>query len=462
MKIGKERIKGLVQRNIASGLAYYWYPDPRERAAGWKSLALGNDLGAAIEKARARNNKVAEWKSGGASPTWVRRYNRPQTYAALLDRFEKEKLPGLAANTQRTLKTEIRRHREWAGKHPVAWITPQRVRALKLALCPQADQVPKLLREGHRDIPGHSHAFRMLCAGRDIFTWATRPSIAAAASNPFADFELPKPPPRQQLWDRECETAFAAAAGSLGWHSIGFALRMAINFGQREADMLALTRSHWREITIEQLDGDRDLYAALASPHGPDAGKAMGFYLGQAKGRTAANPGGVQVGVPIAGDMRDAVEAMVAAAADRATARAAGGAVVPFTAMHLIVRDKMAEGWRGRDMTGEKWSQRDFIEKVALVRAHAVKTAREAGDMDLATRLEQLQFLDTRRTCVTRLADLGMSTATIAARTGHSLKTVENILKTYLVRTVAQAGRGSVAMLADERRRRDSEKTASG
>lgn len=464
MKIGKEDYPGFVMKPLRSGMYYGWDASPRLRRAGWKAFKFeAADLVAALALWKVQDDKIKQWEAGGASPRSVKAYSQKQTFGALLDRYEREHLIGLATNTQRTSKPLIADLRTWAAKHPVAWITPQRVRALKLALCPQADQIPRLLRDGYRDIPGHSQAFKRLCMGRDIFAWAKRPSIGLAATNPFEDFELPKPPPRNQLWDRECEAAFTAAADDLGEHSIGFALRLAINFGQREADLLALTRSNWREITLEQLDGDRELYQALASETGPNAGKVMGFYLGQGKGKTAANPKGVQIGVPIAGNMRMEVEASIADATARAAEQARGGTAIAFTAMHLIVRDKVAANWSKRIAVGSKWAQRDFIEKVATVRDHAAKTAREAGDEELAERIEALQFLDTRRTCVTRLADLGMSAATIAGRTGHSLKTVENILKVYLVRTVAQAGRGTVALLADEqRRRRDQDEKKEG
>lgn len=468
MKIGKKRIKGLRQRDIATGLAYYWQPTAVEAKAGWRGLALGQELAPAIERAEQRNAEIEKWREGGAAPEAIQRFTIPKTCGHLFDRYEREHLIGLADNTQRVNKSQLSVLREWTtpasgpmkgipGGHPIKWITPARVRALKLALCPDADKVPNMLRKGARDIPGHSVAFKLLCMGREVFSWGMRPSVGLVTANPFEAFELPKPPPRDQLWTRDAEAAFVAAADALGYPGIGFALRLALNFGQREADILALTRSNWREITIEMLDMDRELYAALASDHGPDAGKVMGMFLGQGKGKTAANPAGVQVAVPIAGAMREEVEAQIAAATARARQAALLGKPISFNAMHLIVRDKNADGWRGKDMTGTKWSQRDFIDKVAQVRAHAAATVRAAGDEDLAERIEGLQFLDTRRTCVTRLADLGMSAAIIAGRTGHSLKTVENILKTYLVRTTVQAGRGTVAMLADERRRRDPE-----
>lgn len=451
MKIGKERIKGFVMKPLASGTMYYgWEPSPAERKAGWKSMKIeAEDLGRAIEAARKRNEEVATWRDGGAKPSAIKRYNAPQTWGAVLDRYEREKLPALAANSRRVDQTQLNLLREWAGKHPLGWITRARVRKLRNEICPQADAVPALLREGVRDIPGHNPAFKLLSKGREVWSWWNdHPENGRPIANPFERFGLPKPPARDQLWDYDAEAAFVASAATLGWHSIGFALELANVWGQREADILNVRAANWREVTLAELDMQRDLHAALANPAGPDAGKAMGFGIVQRKTR-ARNA------VPIAGEMRERVELLIAAARKRVLAHKAAGTPVPIGATNLIVRDFTGDKWRGRDMTGEPWSQRDFIEKFGIIRAHAAAQAREQGNEDLAERLEGLEFRDARRTCVTRLANLGMSVPTIAAITGHSIKTVERIIETYLVRTAAQAGRGIVALLGAERARKE-------
>lgn len=449
MKIGKETIPGLVQRNIASGLAYYWYSSPRQRKANWKSLALGQDLAAAIGAAKKRNAEIEAWEAGGARPRAVKAFTAAQTFAALLDRYETEKLVGLADNTQRTAQTDLDKLRTWAGKHPVAFITRSRVRALKLAICPDADRVPNLVRDGQRNIPGHNQAFKLLSKGREVFSWAIdHPDGRLALHNPFERFELAKPPPRDQIWEADAIAAFSAAASSLGWPSIDFALRLACNYGQREADLLSLDPTRWREISLQQLRMDREAYAALAGTHGPDKGKVMGLYTRQSKTRR-------WVGVPIAGTMRDEVEAAVAAARARASAAVAEGQPIQLVVARLIARDRTGKKWRGADMTGKPWSQRDFIEKVGEIRTHAANAARKAGNGDLADRIDDLVFHDTRRTCVVTLGELGMEDSAISARTGQKLETIKKILETYMPRTEAMAARGTIAMLGAETRRRD-------
>jgi len=461
MKIGKQDYPGFVMKPLGSGIHYRWEPSPRLRRAGWKGFKLeAESLPDALRLWQAQHDKILAWEAGGEKPRQVKAYSAPQTFGAVLDRYEREKLVSLADSSQRVDQTQLNHLREWAGKQPLQWITRARVRALKLAICPDADKLPKLIRDGARDIPGHNQAFKLLSKGREVFSWwIDHPENNQPRLNPFERFDLPKPPARDQLWSYEAEAAFAAAADALGFPSIGFALELACIWGQREADILKVQTGNWRQLTLPELDMQRDLHDALASDHGPDAGKVMGFSHVQNKGR-------VRNAVPIAGEMRDRVEARVAAARARAAAALREGRPVPFGALHLIAREQpeiadpegkpadFAAAKRRREAAERPWNQDEFIRKFAQVRAKAVETAITQGNPDLAAELAALEFRDARRTCVTRLANLGMSVPTIAAITGHSIKTVERIIETYLVRTAAQAGRGIVALMGAERQRR--------
>ena len=53
--------------------------------------------------------------------------------------------------------------------------------------------------------------------------------------------------------------------------------------------------------------------------------------------------------------------------------------------------------------------------------------------------LSHLRFHDLRGTAITRLANAGATTPEIASISGHSLQSVDNILKHYLVHTDKQA-----------------------
>lgn len=71
------------------------------------------------------------------------------------------------------------------------------------------------------------------------------------------------------------------------------------------------------------------------------------------------------------------------------------------------------------------------------------------GNLDLAERLEGLQFRDLRRTCIVALGVLGLNDYQIASITGHKQETIKRILEVYMPRTEAAAARGVVARIGD-------------
>jgi Phage integrase family len=79
---------------------------------------------------------------------------------------------------------------------------------------------------------------------------------------------------------------------------------------------------------------------------------------------------------------------------------------------------------------------------------------------EIATSAElptELQFRDLRRTAVVRLAEAGCSVPEIAAITGHSLRTANYILETYLPRNTTMA-QNAIARLEDYRTRTQGER----
>ncbi len=417
MKVGKESIRGLTQKNTAGGIRYYWEPTPTQRKAGWKTITLAPDLAGAITAANARNLEIETWKNGGASPRLVKRYVKAQTFGAILDRYEREKLVTMAASTRRVDATAIRRLREWAGDQPIAWITRARVKALRDAM----------MKHAVLNGPGHAPAFHTLTTLRKIFTWAID-ELELGIANPAERFGLAMPAPRDQVWETDARELFSKAATAAGWHSVGFAVRLGAYYAQREADILGLTRASWREVSLRQLGMNEQMYEALKSDHGPDAGKVMGLYVKQGKTNR-------WVGVPVEGTMRDEIEATIAAATERA--KAGDSKLAQLAAARLVAHDR----------TGKPWRQREFIERVSDVRAAAAELARNQGNEDLATRIADLEFRDLRRTCVVTMGELGMDDAAISAITGHKLETIKRILETYMPRTEAMAARGVVARI---------------
>lgn len=415
MKIGRERIAGLTQRNTAGGLRYYWEPNPGQRKAGWKTITLPVDLADAIAAAKKRNDDIANWKDGGARPKAIQRYVKKATFGHVLARYRKEKMSKLGAETQKVDKYAIDKLEAWAGDQTITYITRARVRALRDAMCP-----------GGPGTPGHHPAYAALKKGRAIFAWAMAEMEDQVTSNPFENFGLPAPDPRQVVWEPDDVEAFCAMADELELHSVGLAVRIGTYTGQREGDILKLTTADWREVTLRQLRFDKDLHAQLASDHGPDAGKVMGIRILQSKGKR-------WIGTPIEGSLRDEMEAAIAAAKDRNK----GKEVAAIAAARILIKEA----------NGKPWEQKDFIRTVKTVRDAAIARAKKLGDLARAQRLDTLQFRDLRRTCVVTLGELGMDDAGISAITGHTLATIKKILEVYMPRTEAMAARAIVARI---------------
>lgn len=113
--------------------------------------------------------------------------------------------------------------------------------------------------------------------------------------------------------------------------------------------------------------------------------------------------------------------------------------------------------YRGRPYT-EDW----FAEIFAKIRAKcAEKIAAELGELKEGHPLYgfgKLIFKDLRHTAVTRLAEAGCKTPTIASITGHSFRTCEAIVDRYNIRTSKMARKGFDLRLAAEQPKKEGTK----
>ena len=412
-------VKGLRGKKTAGGIRYYWEPNGPQRKAGWEPLKFGFDLVAAVKGSEARNLEIEGWRAGGAKPAAVKKIVKRQTFGAMLKAYREQRLPMLAASTQRTAKTPLDRLEAWAGDMPCGWVTRQRVRKLRDAIAPFD---PETKTYGGL---GHQAAFHVLEQGRTVCKWGE--AEGWLESNPFTAFGLGKPPPRQIIWEDHHRQAFVDAAIALDppLPSVALAIEIGLYIGQRQADVLKLSRSSWKPIPERKFRNRPDLYhqllqdPAAIDPNGPNPGEVMGLYVRQ--GKTSRH-----VGIPIEGDMRRRIEAAI-------------GANITSTAIVVCER------------TGQPWAQDNFQHNIVRVRDKAIELATKAGDADLAAELAVLQFKDLRRSCVVVLGELGLEPGNISGVTGHKLATIMSILETYMPRTEAMAAGAVVARLEDRR-----------
>lgn len=430
--MAKIRIPFLVEKPNRDGTSsWHWQPSKTARDAGWEPIALGKAREDALRAAEQRNAEYAEWRRTGMPPAaaaTVKPRAQTGTLGALIARYRREIYDGhkengtpfLANTTKRTYNTALLRLERWAGKHPLAFITRARVKALKLAMLAPAE----------KGGIGHHAAHQTLKMGRVLFAFAEDADLIGAGTNPFVNFGLAAPEPRDVIWSAPARELLIQTAYDLGMPSMALAIMLGFAIGQREQDLLALT--HRQYVAIPEHKMQPEDYATLAGL-APD-GIPRGIRVRQHKTKA-------WVEVPVVGLVRWAVEANVE------TARAAGSTTV-------LLDDTRQGLYSGQ--AGQTRFQRDF----AAVREWAIPAALFEGDEDLAAELATLEFRDLRRTCVVYLGELGMDAHLIAGVTGHDIDETQRILRTYMPRTTGRAARAIALASVRQARDEDRERTA--
>lgn len=411
----KIAVSGLTAKATAGGTRYYWQPSPTLRKAGWKPLALGRDLDAAVAAAKKRNLEVDSWRTGGAKPRAIAKFVRRETVAHVIALYKTKRLPALGEKTRIEYASKLRAIEAWAGPEPIAAITRKNILVFRDALyAPDSDG---------RVRATTAHAtLKML---RTLLAWAKEEELVA--TNVAAGrLGIETPRPRDQVWSPDARNAILAAAAAAGLPNMALAMLLAATIGQREEDLLKLLHSQFVEIPAYQMDVEvHTRLAALAAD-----GRVMGIRIRQGKTRR-------WVEVPVLGALRSAIEAAIV------TARGHG-----FTTI-LFDERRGPRMWTCADRAQRATRQAYFQRGVAELRETAAVAAAARGDAALAAELRDLQFRDYRRTCVVVLGELGLPDHLIAAITGHSLDATKRILETYLPRTTGMAARA--IMLSEAR-----------
>lgn len=395
--MAKIQIPCLVARTNKAGVtSWYWQPSKTLRASGWEPVALGKDRAAAMRAAEERNAQVERWKASGERVARVKPHAAAGTVAALVARYRKDVVngvdergrPRLADKTKETYETALKRIVAWAGKHPLAYVTPARVTELKKIIARPVDQAGGL---------GHAAAYNMLKTLRQVFAFAERIDAIPKGSNPATGFELGAPPPRNKVWEAADEAAFIAAAYDLGLPSMALAVELALYTAQREHDLIAMTEGQICDLEIFD--------PVLVDRLGGRDGTVRGWRFTQHKNQRTF----VTMEIPLETKILAKIDA--ALRVNRARDRALEP---PVLQSHVLVY----EG------NGRPYAKRHFIRIWTKVLEHAAKAAGRPGMVDLV-------WHDLRRTRVVRLRRRGMPKEMIASITGTSPASIEAMLKVY-------------------------------
>ena len=379
--------------NKAGVTSYFWEPSKLLAQAGWIAQPLGKDRPTALAALEARNAEVKLWKAGGSLRLDVKKRAQQGTLASLIAHYRRDVLQGkntmtgelrIRARTAEGYETALKRLEAWAGQQPLAYITPARVGVLR-------DANARPVAQGGL---GHSATLNLLKTLRQVFAFAESIDLVPKGSNPATNFGLGAVAPRHEVWELDDEAAFTAAAYALGMPSMALAIELAIYTAQREGDLIKFTEAQLVQLIIHD-----PLVAARVSD---GDGVVMGWILDQGK-----------TGTPMQIALETDVLAKVHAAirVNRAKDRAAD----PQRLLTHVLVD---------DSTGKPWVKRAFIKAYRRIIEHAAKaTARP--------HMHGLVWHDLRRTRVVRMRRRGIAPATIAALTGHKLRSIEMMLSVY-------------------------------
>lgn len=423
--MAKITIPRLVPKRRRSKTYWYWVPSATLIKAGWKPIPLGTDEFAAAKLAQKENEKVDEWRGGGAAPRAVKKFNKTGTVDQLIARFKEEHFPNLRETTQKEYRSKLEIISKWAGKEQAIHIRKANVRKLRDAL----------MKPGADGKIQHNRAAGTLRVLRTLMAFAETIDAIPEGSNPAVNPGMKTPDPRQQYWTPEAVDAFCEDANS----DIDVAVHLGREIGQREDDLLTMSIRQWVEIPKHKLD--REIWEALAEPDANGRPTVMGIRIRQAKSiGQGRKPRWIEI--PVVGETRRKLEAAIA------RSRAAGCTTI------LTEQDRESTlAWHAKRRGGSAvapvvpWDVTRFQRAIAEQREATANRLRKAGELDLADVIAALQFRDLRRTAVVWLGELGIEDHLIAAITGHSLDHTKKILETYMPRTGKMAARAIVLRL---------------
>lgn len=374
----------LVAKGKHGGPPYYWQPGAKLRAAGWRPRRLPDELPAAIAAAAAVNAEVAGAATAAPNPVRGRSAVAPGTVLQIAELWQRSaEWSELAPKTQRSYRQCLDILCAWCGDVRPDAVTIEMAQAWYRQ---RRDGTPA--RKGKPAVPGRpAQANACVRVARILWGWAA--GKGWAVRNPWRTSDAGagvkiKGTARggsRDLWSPAALDVFVAAADAAGLASLGTACIANAWLGQREADILGLTWSLYRDGAL----------------------------------RVTQRKTGAVVDLPL-----DLVASLSARLADELARQRAAG----IASTHILVCES----------TSRPWQPDHFRHAFARIRQAAT-----AAHPELADELARMTFQRFRAYAVTRLAEAGATSEQIAAITGHTLTSVNQILEHYLVRTRALA-----------------------
>jgi integrase len=201
---------------------YYWEPSIRLRRLGCTPEPLGKDLGRAVVQAKALNAEAAAGKRDAGqvregTMTWLIRQR--QASPAWVE---------LSPHTRKNYGMAFRAIEEWCGDYPPRLVTRKAIKAWQRGLIERRSQ---------------AIANIVLTSLHKLMEMARDEGLIEI--NPASRLGLRKIGGNREPWSLAEINAVRAKAIERGRPSVALAVLLAANLGQREADILRLSRSRY-------------------------------------------------------------------------------------------------------------------------------------------------------------------------------------------------------------------------
>jgi hypothetical protein len=357
-------------------------PGPGLRAAGVKSALLKRADGSWMSEAEARMHRdrvLTAARTGAPAPTLAPpALAQRRTLQHLFDLFVAAEQKRIDDGDEDAIAPRTLAFYRTMIKPWLAWGGDELAAALDAEIVEEQYKAQRRAGRSHTSAHAGLRALMAVLAHGKRLKWF--------AENPALQLGLARPAGRLRLIAPEEAEALVAAADAIGERAVGDAIVAALWTGQRLDDLLGC------HLDLQLRDG----VLIFARTHEDDFSQAKTG--GQAQ---------VLVLPPLA---------------ERLGKRRAGWLIEPD------VR-------RQRKTNALRWTPKNFNTRFRAVRAAAVAGDAAAGRKPCPS-CADIEFRDTRDTAVTRLHLAKTDVASIALWTGHSMKSIQDILaKHYLVST---------------------------
>lgn len=245
--MSKTGVKYLDYRHKADGSVYYFYnPDRKAQLAGVvKAKGFGSDLHSAKLYAKKQNLVLDEWRKLGRpaafySSTWPKGSIGEMAQAYMASRlFQKRIRPA----TQEGYRSSIHRFLEFTykgeqlGRVDVKHLRHRHLEDIYEQFLDQYDDNARATKGG---VTTTNYMMRVM---KRVYEYGrTREYVSG---NPFQKLGLEQEHRRTQRWSYEQVQAFSQAAEDIGRPSMGLAIQIGYEVGQRLSDILSLTWDQW-------------------------------------------------------------------------------------------------------------------------------------------------------------------------------------------------------------------------